>query len=86
LIASQATPTTILMGKIDSMSSALDLGVRWRIGKQGVIYSLVDGGGGAAHRKWRRREAASGSLGGESANHGALPARARVRKKERGWG
>jgi hypothetical protein len=37
------------------MSSTSDLKAGWRRGKQGGIYRPVDGGGGAAHRKWRRR-------------------------------
>jgi hypothetical protein len=47
------------MERINSVSSTSDLKVRWRRGKQGGIYRLVDGGGGAAHQKW-------GWRGGES--------------------
>jgi hypothetical protein len=43
------------MERIDSLSSTSYLEVGWRRGKQGGIYSLVDGGGGTAHRKQRRR-------------------------------
>jgi hypothetical protein len=43
--------------------TASDLEVGWRGGKQGGIYSPVDGGGGAAHRERRRRG------GGSPAGH-----------------
>jgi hypothetical protein len=41
------------------MSSTPDLGVEWRRSKQGGILKLVNGGGGVAHRKWRRRRGKS---------------------------
>ena len=49
-VASRATPTCVVTKGIDPMSSALDLGGEGEV-HQVASYSLVDGGGGAAHRE-----------------------------------
>jgi hypothetical protein len=53
------------------VGSTSDLEVGWRRGKQGGIYSLVDGGGGAAHQKWRWRGGGS-PVGHEVGNNIAM--------------
>jgi hypothetical protein len=69
----------------DSTRSTSDLG--WNGGKASKVafYSLVDGGSGAMHRKWRRRAGiTSGSQGGEQCRHGALPGELEWGKREKG--